>query len=135
MIGFLITQQVQNLLEKFPEVEGWFKEGNFSINENLVRLVQFLPDSLRVGLEEGIPDILSQINMSLTTMLASIIGILAIVPNLLIATIVMFVAAFFITKDQDQLRDLEMKVYGHKVFRNPLLKPSKKMFGWSLSAI
>lgn len=126
IIGYAITQQVQNLLLKFPEIEDWFREGNFSIDENLVKLVQFLPDSLRAGLEESVPDILSQINMSLTTMLASIIGILTIVPNLLIATIVMFVAAFFITKDQNKLRDLEMKVYGHKFFRNPLFKVFKE---------
>ena len=126
ILAYIITQQVQNLLFRFPEIEDWFREGNFSINENLIRLIQFLPDSLRLGLEESIPEIISQINMSLTTMLASIIGILAIVPNLLIATIVMFVAAFFITKDQDKLKSLEMKVYSHKCFRNPLFKTFKE---------
>lgn len=121
VIGYLITQQVENILERFPEIEAWFKAGNFSLNENLSKLISLLPASFREGLQENVPDILSHVNMSLSTILASLIGIVAIVPNLLVGIIVMFVASFFMTKDKQMLRALKGRFFEKNIFKHKLL--------------
>lgn len=121
VLGYVIAQQTENLIDKFPELKAWFEDGNYSLNENLNKLIELLPETFREGLLENVPDIISSVNLSLTTILASIIGVVAIVPNLLIAIVVMFVAAFFMTKDKKMLNTLKYNFFHKDFFKHKLL--------------
>jgi len=120
-LGYLIVDQLSQLINKFPEIQTLFEDGNFSLSDNLTQLVDLFPPSFREGLKENLPNIMESINMSLTTILAALVGIIAVVPNLLVAIIVMFVAAFFMTKDKTMLLRLKKKVFGHSIFQTRLL--------------
>lgn len=120
ILGYIIGTQAQDLLVRFPEISDAFAEGVFSIGEYVVELTHFFPAYLTNLLDMDVPKLLENINLSITTILASLVGIAAFIPNLLVGIIVMFVASFFMTKDKIQLKELQMNVWSHKIFRGKL---------------
>jgi sporulation integral membrane protein YtvI len=120
-LGFVIVDQARNLLDRFPELTEAIKDGTFTVSSHLGSIRDLLPKYLTENVDLDVPALLENINLSITTILASLVGIAAFVPNLLIGIIVMFVAAFFMTKDKMKLKGLEMQLWSHKIFRHKLM--------------
>lgn len=120
-LGYVIVTQARNLLDRFPEITTAIKDGTFKFTDDISFIKKLLPSYLTANINLDIPTILENINLSITTILASLVGIAAVIPNLLVGIIVMFVAAFFMTKDKIKLKDLEMQLWAHRIFRNPLM--------------
>lgn len=119
-LGFTIVNQARIILGKMPEISEVVENGIVSLSKNLIDFKTFLPQLLTENLEFDIPGILQNINLSISTILASLVGTVAFIPNLLVAIIVMFVAAFFMTKDKIKLKEMQMQVLSHKIFRSNL---------------
>ncbi len=126
VIGVLVINQAEGLLERFPEIAEIAKETFVSITKEYVNIQDSFPGYVGESLNLDFSSILKNVNISVTTILASVVGVVAIVPNLLVAVIVMFVAAFFMTKDKDKIKDIEMKILSHKIFRGKLIKVIKE---------
>lgn len=120
-IGFTIVNQASVILEKIPEINELLEDGVLSLSKNLVFFKALIPAYLAENLEFDIPGMLQNINLSLSTILASLVGTVAFIPNLLIAIIVMFVASFFMTKDKMKLKQMQMQILSHKVFREKIV--------------
>lgn len=120
-IGFTIVNQASVILEKIPEINELLEDGILSLSKNLVFFKALIPAYLAENLEFDIPGMLQNINLSLSTILASLVGTVAFIPNLLIAIIVMFVASFFMTKDKMKLKQMQMQILSHKVFREKIV--------------
>lgn len=120
-LGFIIATQARNLLERFPEVSTIIKNGASTLSQYAVRFTDFIPNYLTQNLDLDIPTILENVNLSITTILAAIVGFAAFIPNVLVGIIVMFVAAFFMTKDKMKLKDIEMNIWSLKIFRHKLM--------------
>lgn len=120
-IGLVIVSQARNLLDRFPEVKDVIDKGVLALSQNVVKFTDIIPTYLTQNLDLDIPALLENINLSITTILASLVGIAAFIPNLLISIIVMFVASFFMTKDKVKLKDIEMTIWSFKIFRNKLM--------------
>ncbi len=125
-LGFTIVNQARIILDKIPEINDLLEEGIFSLSKNFINFKTFLPQYLTDNLEFDIPGMLQNINLSVSTILASLVGTVAFIPNLLVAIIVMFVAAFFMTKDKMKLKEMQMQIISHKSFRSPLVKIFKE---------
>lgn len=119
-IGLLIINQTNNLLDNFPEISELAERAFFNVSRQMINLSDMVPNYLSENLDFDIPSLLKNINLSIRTILAYLIGVVAIVPNLLISIIVMFVAAFFMSKDKEMLKDIEMYIFSHRLFRHKL---------------
>lgn len=120
-IGFSVVNQASTILDNIPEISEILEEGLLNVSKNLINFKTFLPALLAQNLDLDIPAILQNINLSMTTILASLVGLVAFIPNLLVAIIVMFVASFFMTKDKMKLKDMQMQLLSKKIFRSPIL--------------
>lgn len=120
-IGLTIVNQASVILEKTPEINQLIEEGIVTMSKNFVFFKTMIPAYLAENLEFDIPGMLQNINLSLSTILASLVGTVAFIPNLLIAIIVMFVASFFMTKDKIKLKNMQMKILSHKIFREKIV--------------
>lgn len=121
VIGYLIITQAATLLERFPEISELTQRAAINISKQMINLTDNIPGYLSDNLDFDIPSILQNIDVSITTILASLVGLVAFIPNLFISVIVMFVATFFMTKDKDKLKDIEMSIFSHKIFRHRLM--------------
>lgn len=119
-IGFVAINQAKDMMNRFPEITEAIQNGTFKVSTHLDQFKHLLPTYLTDNINIDIPTLLENINLSITTILASIIGIAAFLPNFLIGVIVMFVAAFFMTKDKMKLKELEMRIWSKKIFKHRL---------------
>lgn len=120
-IGYNVVNQARIILDKIPEISDILEDGLINVSSNLINFKAFLPALLAENLDLDIPNILQNINLSITTILASLVGLVAFIPNMVVAIIVMFVAAFFMTKDKIKIKEMQMQLLSHKTFRTPLL--------------
>ncbi|MBN2797100.1 MAG: sporulation integral membrane protein YtvI [Clostridia bacterium] len=121
-LGYVAINEAKDLMAKFPEITEAIQDGSFKVTTHLDQFKDLLPKFLTDNVNIDIPKLLENINLSITTILASIIGIAAFLPNFLIGVIVMFVAAFFMTKDKMKLKELEMEIWSKKIFKHPLVQ-------------
>lgn len=121
LIGYIIITQASILLDKFPEISALAEKAILNISMQMINLTDNIPNYLSNNLDFDIPSILENINLSITTILASLVGVVAFIPNLLVSIIVMFVATFFMTKDKDKLKNFEMSIFSNKIFRHKLM--------------
>lgn len=120
LLVYIITIQVNNMLANMPEINQLFEEGVLLVSLNLIQFTDVLPNFLAENLELDLPGMLENVSLSITTIFASLVGYVAFIPNLLVGIIVMFVASFFMTKDKYKLKEIEMQIFSHKVFRSKL---------------
>lgn len=120
LIVYLIVTQASNMLENIPEVSEVLEEGFIAVTTNFIKFTDFLPNLLTQNLDFDLAGVMQNVSLSLTTILASLVGYVAFIPNLLVGIIVMFVAAFFMTKDKYKLKEIEMQIFAHKIFRSNL---------------
>lgn len=120
-LGFTVVNQARNILDNIPEISALLEEGIFSLSKNLITFKSFLPQYLTDNLDLDVQGMLANVNLSISTILASLVGTVAFIPNLLVAIIVMFVAAFFMTKDKIKLKEMQMRFLSHKIFREKII--------------
>lgn len=120
LIVYVITVQINGMLSNMPEINSVVEEGVLLVSRNLIDFTDFLPNLLTESLDFDIAGMLENVSLSVTTIFASIVGYVAFIPNLLVGIIVMFVATFFMTKDKYKLKDIEMQIFSHKIFRSRL---------------
>lgn len=121
VIGFLIINQAENLLSRFPEIAELTTKIVVKRVNDLLKLTDTIPSYLSNNLEFDTKTILQNINLSVTTILASLIGVVAFIPNILVSIIVMFVASFFMTKDRTKLVKLERKFFSNNFFKHKII--------------
>ncbi|MCH4889493.1 sporulation integral membrane protein YtvI [Acidaminobacter sp. JC074] len=125
-LGFTIINQARIILDKIPEISEILEENLLSASKNLITFRTYIPALLAENLDLDIPGILQNINLSVSTILASLVGTVTFIPNLLVGIIVTFVAAFFMTKDKMKLKEMQMQLLSHKFFREQIVKIFKE---------
>jgi len=125
-LGFTIINQARIILDKIPEISDILEDNIITISQNLITFKTYIPALLAQNLDLDIPGILQNINLSVSTILASLVGTVAFIPNLLVGIIVTFVASFFMTKDKMKLKEMQMQLLSHKFFRESIVKIFKE---------
>lgn len=120
ILGLTIVNQASVLLDKMPEISDILENGIISFSRNIIEFRTFLPQYLTDNLNIDFTNILENINLSISTILASLVGTIAFIPNLLVAIIVTFVAAFFMTKDKMMLREKINAFFSMSIFKTKL---------------